>query len=370
MQTHTLIAQFKEAILKPEPLWQEQIASKQRWQSLLRSPALPVIVTVTFISAFLTKLFGYHIPLVGVVRPTIGDMVLQVIGGTVLYLLSLVVLGWIAAWLAGMMEGRSDIDRAVSMLFWISIPSLAGQLLSPIPMVGWIIGMGLGIYSLVLLYKAIPVFMEIPAANQVKHFILFILASVVFSILFSATIGKLFEPSGIQKQITQKMAVGGELPQAQKEDAAKDPAKVIESYLDSMMGGDFGQKTIEESAKDTFKAPADNKLTQKQVDTFVMLAKKIQTVQKEQSEALKKKYDKLEKEEEPSFGAIFNSIKDLSGVATLEMKVVKGNGENWAEYRWIKDRIREAYYTPSLNDATAYNAKLIQPYKDLIAGII
>jgi hypothetical protein len=370
MQAKSLIEQFKEAILNPEPLWQKQVASAQSWQSLLKSLALPVIAAVALVSALLTKLFGYHIPLVGVVRPTLGDMVLQVIGGAILYLLSLLVLGWVAAWLAGMMEGKNDINRGVAMLFWISIPSLAGQVLSPIPMVGWVIGMGLGIYSLVLLYKAIPVFMEVPANNRVKHFILFIIASVAFSILFSVTAGKLFQPKGMQDQITQKMSADIVVPQTDGKDVKKDPAKVIESYLDSMVGGDYGQKTIEASAKDRFKAPADNRLTRKQVDTFIALAKKIQIVQKEQSEALKQKYDKLEKKEEPSFGAIFSSIKDLSGVATLEMKVVKGSGENWAEYQWIKDRVREAYYTPSLNEATEHNAKLIKEYRDLIAGII
>ena len=355
-------------------LWQEEVAKGISWKDLLKSTALPFVAVVALLSALLTMLFGHHIPLLGVIRPTVGDMIMQAIGTIVLFVISILVFGWLAAWLAGKMDGRDDMDRSVSMLFWISIPSLVGQVLSTIPMVGLIIGFGLGIYSLVLLYKAIPVFLEVPRENRVKHFILFLIASMVFSVLMSASIGRLFEPTGMYKKIAQEMPVSkmsdGGSGAAESEGGSSSPDKYLEDFFNSMTEGDYGQKVIEESASDSFTPPADNRLSKSQVERFIALAKKVKVVQKEQSEALKQKYDKKEKQDEASVSDIFNGFKDLSSIATLEMKVVKSNHGNWSEYQWIKDRVREAYFTPSLNDTTEYNAKLIESERDLIAEIL
>ncbi len=369
MQTDTLVNQFKQAILKPEPLWEEEISKGRSWQELLKSPALPLIGVVAVLSALLTMLFGYHIPLIGVVRPTIGDMLMQMIGTVIMFMISLLLFGWLAAWLADLLGGKNDLDRSVAMFFWISIPSLFGQVLSTIPMVGWVIGIGLGIYSLILLYRAIPIFLEVPIENHVKHFIFFIIASILLSMLLGSTIGKLFSPTGIQEKISEKIPMAKQISEEAKKQN-KSPDAYLESYIGSMMKGDYGQEVIEESAKDTFTPPKDNRLTAEQVDAFIVLAKKAKIVQKEQAAALKQKYDKREKEEEPSITDIFGTVKDFSGIATLEMKVVKSNGGNWAEYQWVKDRIREAYFTPSLSDVTQYNAKLIKEDRDLIAEIL
>ena len=370
MQNSSLINELKQSIVKPEPLWQEKAEATRAWMELYKTTILPVIAVVAIVSALLTKLFGYHIPIVGVIRPTMGDMLMQALGTIVIYSISILALGWLAAWLAGMMGGKDAMDRGVAMLFWTSVPSLAGQLLSPIPMVGWVIGLGLGIYTLMLLYRAIPVFMEVPTESRAKHFVLFLVASIAFSMLLGSTIGKLFSPSGMYEEMKESMPMSKEITAKEKTGEQKSPDKYIEEYVGSMMGGDYGQKVIEESAKDSFMPPEDNLLTPKQVEEFVALAKKVAVVRKEQAEALKLKYDKLEKQDEASFADIFNGLKDLSGVATLEMKVVKSNGGNWAEYQWVKDRVREAYYTPSLNDASKKNAELIKNDREVIAGIL
>ncbi len=369
MQNASLPDQFKQAILKPEPLWREKAETEISWKVLLKSPVLPVIIVVAAVSALLTLLFGYHIPVIGVVRPTIGDTVMQAIGTIVIYTVSILAFGWVAAWLAGMMGGRDDMNRSVAMFFWVSIPSLLGQVLSPIPMIGWVIGLGLGIYTLVLLYRAIPVFLEVPLESRVKHFILFVIISIAFSMLLGSTLGKLFEPTGMYEKMQNSIPIASEISKKAKE-ANKSPDKYIEDYIGSMMGGDYGQKVVEESAEDTFTPPKDNLLTPRQVMEFVALAKKVAIVQKEQAEALKLKYDKKEKQDDPSFTDIFNGLKDLSSIATLEMKVVKSNGGNWAEYQWVKDRIREAYYTPSLNETTKKNAELIKNDREIISGVL
>ena len=177
----------------------------------------------------------------------------------------------------------------------------------------------------------------------------------------------------MQNRLPGEMPMTGKItkhtPAATAEEE-KSPDKYIEAYVHSMTKGDYGQEVVEKSAKDTFTPPKDNRLTKSQVERFIALAKKVRQVRKEQAEALKRKYEKKEKEEIVSLTDIFSGLKDFSSMATIEMKVVKSNGGNWAEYQWIKDRVREAYYTPSLNEITQYNAKLLAPYKELLAEIL
>jgi len=148
------------------------------------------------------------------------------------------------------------------------------------------------------------------------------------------------------------------------------PENPIEDYVNSMAKGDYNKDIIEATKQDTFTPPSDGKLTKAQVDRFLALAKRVKLVEKEQAEKMKEKYEGKDKSEEFSITDIFNGLKDISNLATLEMKVVKSNGGNWAEYQWVKDRIREAYYTPSLNSITEYNAKLLKGHEDIIKEIL
>lgn len=379
MAANQLFFKLQQAILKPEPLWEEEAADTQEWSAFYKTTLLPIIAIVAIASALLLKLFGYHLPMIGVVRPSVTDMLMQAVGTIVMYSISLLILGWIAAWLAGMLGGKNDLNRAVSMLFWISVPSLAGQVLGIIPMVGWVISLGMGIYSLVLLYRAIPVFLGVPVTDRVKHFIFFLIASFIVSIVLGMTLGSLFTPRDMLQHMRPDVILPPKAGEAAKsagaqaageESAGKGSENPVEDYVESMSKGDYNKDVIEKAKQDRFTPPADGKLTKAQVERFLKLAKKVKTVEKEQAQKLKEKYDKKEQSEDFSISDVFNGLKDFTSLATLEMKVVKENGGNWAEYSWVKDRVREAYYTPSLSPTTEYNAKLLKGDEALLKEIL
>ncbi len=374
MPFNQLISSLQRAILKPEPLWEEEIEKSVEWSLFLKSMVLPVIGVTAILSAILLKIFGYHLPMIGVVRPSMTDMLLQIVGAIVMYGISIVLLGWIAAWLAGMLGGKNDLNRAVAMLFWISVPSLVGQVLGTLPFVGWVISLGLGIYSLVLLYRAIPVFLDVPVSERVKHFIFFLIASFVVSILLGMTLGRLFTPRDMMQSMRPDVIVPPqmkEIGQSQPvQKSTKKSENPVEDYVESMAKGDYNKDVIEKAKEDRFIPPADGKLTKAQVEKFLALAKKVKIVEKEQAQKLKEKYDKKEQSDDFSISDVFNGLKDFTSLATLEMKVVKENGGNWAEYTWVKDRVREAYYTPSLSPTTEYNAKLLKGHEALLKEIL
>ncbi len=374
MTTNSIVTKLQQTILQPERLWPEVAAEAKDTGSFLSRTVAPVITVTAVLSALLLKIFGYHLPMVGVIRPSLTDMLLQMVGTVVIYLVSIAVLGWIAAYLAGMLGGKNDPARAIAMLFWISVPSMLGQILGTLPMVGWIMSLGLGIYSLVLLYRAIPVFLEVPLSDRVKHFIFFLIAAFAVSVVLGMTIGRIFTPRDMMQNIRPDIM----LPQTTEgkstvTSSAAHTAKSenpVEDYVKSMSKGDYDKEVIRKSAEDRFSPPADGRLTPEQVNRFLELVQKVKTVEKEQAEKLKQKYDRKEKSEDFSVSDIFNGLKDFTSLATLEMKVVKTNGGNWAEYQWVKDRVREAYYTPSLNETTAYNATLLKGKEALLKEIL
>ncbi len=373
MDKETLFKNMVNAIVKPQEVWKKELANESSWLDYLKFPILPVIAVVAVISAILTKIFGYHIPVIGTIYPSASDLVLQIAGSIIIFIVSMVVLGYVAAYLGGLFGGKNDMNRAVKMLFLICVPSLAGQILTTLPFVGWVFGIGLGIYSLILLYRAIPEFMEVSADDRVKHFIFFIIAAIVISIVINLSIGRLFTPKDMMQQINSGILTKND-DTLQKgisrtDDASKEK-NPIQGYIESMSKGDYNQDIINDSSNDSFTPPKNGRLTKEQVKKFIAYAKKAKIVEKEQAQRLKEKYEQKEKSDDFSISDIFNGLKDVSNLATLEMKVVKSNGGNWAEYQWIKDRVREAYYTPSLNETTKYNAELLKGEEEIIKTIL
>jgi len=339
------VALFRDGIIQPEALWKKKLEGTFTHQSLLKVYVLPVIAIVAVLAGILHLIFGVTIPGIGTIRPSITDALFQMAGTIIIYIATLYLSAWIFAYLAKVFDGNRDFNRAFLMLFLVSIPSMAGQVLSAIPYIGWLLGIALGIYSLVLFYRAIPVFLEVPISKRVVYFITSVVAVIIVSIVFNLTIGRMFMPS----------------------------QDVVERSANPILSGtgiEDASALIEKADKDRFTPPKNGLLTEKQVEMFAKFSQKVQMLQKEQNEKLKQKYERKEKEQDYSFSDIMNSIRDVSSVATLEIKIVKSNGGNWAEYQWVKEQVREAYYTPSLSDVTQHNAELIEPYKEIIGSVL
>ena len=193
MDIKVLTNLVKDGIMTPEEVWRDFLKKGIVIKDLLQQYVIPIIVTVTVISTVLNMIFGYPM-MGGRFHPSIFRAVWMIIGGIVTYLASLYIFGWISAFLAEKFGGKNDLNRAVLMLFLISLPSFAGQILGTLPIIGFILSIGLSIYSLVLLYKAFPLFLDVPLNNQSKCFIIFILISIVVGMILGMITGAVFSP--------------------------------------------------------------------------------------------------------------------------------------------------------------------------------
>ncbi len=196
MNTGYLVELIKKGTLNPDELWKEESAKGYTIVNLIKFPILPLITIVSLIAAVATLIFGYRVPFTNIAfHPSVSDTLLGFIGTIVMFIIGIVVYGWLSAYIASLFGGNRDINSGVLMMFLISMPSLLGKALGPLPYIGPLIAIVLSIYSLVLLYRAPVHFLGIAQENKTKQFILFIIAGIVVSFLLALTIGTLFQPT-------------------------------------------------------------------------------------------------------------------------------------------------------------------------------
>lgn len=195
MKIQELLDLASRGVISPQSLWNDMLDDNRKWSDSLKSPILIFVGVVALLSAVMMVLFGYQIPFMGVVRPTIGQIMLQAVGSVVIYAISISIMSWVAVYLSKRVGGIENQNRAIWMLFLVSIPSLLGQAFATVPMIGLLLSLGLGIYSAVLFYKAIPIFMEVPLEKRLGYFIVMILASIVVSLVLHFTLGQFLQPS-------------------------------------------------------------------------------------------------------------------------------------------------------------------------------
>ncbi|CAA6825271.1 MAG: Unknown protein [uncultured Sulfurovum sp.] len=195
MNIQELLDLASRGVISPKSLWNDKLDDNRAWSDSLKSPILTFVGVVAVLSAVMIVLFGYQIPFIGVVRPTMGEIVLQAVGSVILYVIPISIMSWVAVYLSKRVGGIENQNRAIWMLFLVSIPSLLGQAFATVPMIGLLLSLGLGIYSMVLFYKAIPIFMEVPLEKRLSYFILMILASIVVSLVLHFTLGQFLQPS-------------------------------------------------------------------------------------------------------------------------------------------------------------------------------
>jgi hypothetical protein len=252
------------------------------------------------------------------------------------------VIAFIFDYLAGLFDGTRNFDAAYAVVALAIIPAAVGTALGPLPWFGWLIGLGLGVYSLLLAYRFVPVLLELPEEARVKHFVISIVAAIVVNIIVSATVGS--------------MLFGGDnserYPQGPE---GSDHTFGVLDGLERQAG------FAEQAANDTFDPPSDGELSSKQVERYVEVLKKTAVLR----ERLNKRFESID-EDNASFSDLFDGVNDAVRLSTAEMEVVKTAGGNWAEHLWVKNQLEVARVQQDINDAVEHNYQLFREFQEQI----
>ena len=311
------------------------------WQQSAIWLTVPVYVAAWLIAAVLALITG-------------GSLFMGSLSFGMLMLLMLWSIAWtfvtafIFNYLSGTFGGKQDFDAAYSVVALAIIPAAAGNGIAPLPWLGWLISLAATIYSIVLAYRFLPVFLGIPEEARVKHFVVSIIAAIVVNMVVMSVLGSLFATNMMRQSI---MDAG-----------MTRPADTVSTGL---FGGLERQADFAEAAaNDVYQPPADGRLSDGQVAAYVEMLIKTQALQERLTGSLENMDEK-----EPSLSDVFSGVGDAIRLSTAEMEVVKSAGGNWAEHQWVKSQLETARIQQDLNETTAHNYRLFLAYQEEIAAL-
>ncbi len=323
-------------ITDPETTAQSYRETTPNWQSTFFVLTLPLYVGAYLIAIVLSFVTGGGL--------FFGSLSFGIAVFALLWsLLWTFVIAVLFDWLSERFDGKRNFDAAYAVVGLAIVPAAAGTAIGPFPWIGWLISLAASIYSLMLAYRFLPLFLEIPEDNRAKHFALSIIAAIVVNIIVSMAMGPLFLSSAMDEVM--------------RENTSDTQA------TGTIFGGGFERqaKIAETAAEDTFNPPADGKLSDAQVARFADMLTKTQELKERLSGSLENMEEK-----EPSLSDIMSGVGGVVRLSTAEMEVVKTAGGNWAEHQWVRGQIETARIQKDLNDTTAHNYELYMKYRDQI----
>ncbi len=348
----------KGGVMAPEATWAEYLGENPGWQKTLALLTGPLLLANVVLSTIFTWLFG------GISKYAMGDSFF----GALLFTLVTAAAGFLLAVfiinaLAGVFGGKPNFDRAFAALSLVAIPAwLAGIVGSLIPWVGFLVSLAGGIWSLVLLYRIIPLAFEVPEEKRVVHYIVSFIAVIVCNMILGAVLafGGLRPGVGVSGAVSRdsgKTSIPGDIASGT---------------------GIFGQaqrqaELMQSAAQDSFEPPASGKVSEDQVEELVAVVEKAEAALADRAERLKKISEDVEDGEVNSPGDLMAMYEGMGTVASLqnvEMEVVKTGGGNWAEYRWVKEQLRVARLQQgSGSDALEHNYELYKAHEDILGDL-
>ena len=343
------LALVRGALFDPEPTWRGYLPEAGDWKKTAFLLTGPLIVAAALI-AYLLGFIGGGSSMLGLGRPTIGMTLVQIC-------MSAVIAGVVAliySALAGAFGGKNNFALGLAATTLAFVPGYAGQALSGLPWIGVLLALGLAIYGLVLLWRIIPIYLEVPDANRAAHYVVSLLACIVVMAIISSAVGRMMYGA----------TTTAGLPGADSSDEVR--------------GGVFGTmnrqaELVAMAEQDTYEPPSDGKLTGSQVQAFIRVMDRAGELQAEKDKRLQEIALKAEKEEQMSmsdFGQVMGGITDLAGLETTEIEVVKTGGGNWAEHQWVRESLRTAWVQKDIDDTVVHNYRLYEEYADDLADYI
>lgn len=338
---------IKGALFDPEPTWRGYLPEADNWQKTAFLLTGPLIILAAVLG-YIVGLLGSDVSAFGF-RPTIVSTLLGIVFGAI----AAGIVAFIVSTLAGMFGGKSSFAHGLAATSLAFVPGYLGQVLGWLPWIGGLVLFGLFIYALVLLWRIIPIYLEVPAGKRVGHYILSLIATVVFMFLISMLLRPIIGPdmSGFDDYSDSRSSgVGG------------------------VMSGAVRQAELMAAAEeDRYTPPSDGRLEEAQVKEYIRVKSRAAEVMEEKSERMQQLAERAERDEKMSMrdmNELMAGTTQMMGMHTIELEVVKSSGGNWAEHEWVGDALRTAYLQRDLNEAAEHNYGLFRRYEDPLRSFV
>lgn len=334
------------ALFNAEATWRAYLPEAGDWMKTAMLLTVPLIVASTVI-AYLIALLGSDVTMFGQFRPTLLSSAMNIITSAI----AAAVVAFIFSAFSGLFGGKTGFGLGLAATTLAFVPGYAGRALAWLPWIGGLIALGLGIYGLVLLWRIIPIYFEVPDSKRAGHYIVSLIASIVVFLLLSATVGRALYGSGMGSPF-------GNIDVS--DSAGSGPAGVFSGIARQA-------ELIEAANQDTYTPPSDGKLNDRQVREFIRVMERATEALEAKGEQMRAIAERAEKDEQMSLrdmSTMMGGMTQMAGMNTVEIEMVKTAGGNFAEHQWVKNSLRTAWLQKDINDAVAHNYALFQKYED------
>ena len=349
-------------LFENQATWEAYKAENHHWQATATQFTAPLVVLWGVAAVLLGWLFSNGGGFFNFLQPVVSSLIWFGLGGL------------IASFLAGKFGGMPGYGQALAALTFASIPGAIGGAISSLPVLGWVCAIGGSIWSLMLLWQALPTFLDIPLERRVGHYLLTLGATIIAFIIVTAILTGLGLGMASDEHSYGRDQASSPAQTRSNDsiwtDRTSEPANSSTTSSSTSSSSDtggglfgFGREIdyLEAAERDTYTPPADGRLEESQVERTVKFFAAANRLRDSSTDALKKLENK---DEQASLGDLFKGVKGLVSAGTAEMQSVKSGGGNWAEHEWVKRQLFEARIHQDLNDTTNHNFELYQKYED------
>ena len=343
---------IRGALFDPEATWRSYLPEAGDWQKTAFLITGPLIVLSTVL-AYIFGLISSDTSMFGIFRPTIASSLLNLVTAAI----AAGVVAFIFSGLAGVFGGKSSFALGLAATSLAFVPGYLGQAVNWLPWIGWLLMLGLFIYSLILLWRIIPIYLEVPDGKRAGHYIVSLLATIIVMFIISTIVGRALYGSALGPGMSG-------MPDIDSDRGAPS----------GMFGGVMRQAELMAAAEeDRYSPPGNGRVSEDQVRSFIRVMERATAMQEEKGDRLREIAERAEREENVSisdFTQMMGGMADVAGIQTAEVEVVKSAGGNWAEHQWVRESLRTAWIQKDLNDTVAHNYELYQKYEDQLSQYI
>lgn len=173
-----LVARCQGMVMQPSETLRNDAVPPPPWWIVMGQHLAPLTAATAAFALATRLVFG---PMSG------GDVaVAQTLFAILAFLITTAAVALVMKSVAGISQGRGDFDSAFALLALSQTPALLGQALQALGGIGALVAIAGAIYSLVILFKGIPIVLGVPEDERWKVFgVTFMAAAMIQFMLLS-----------------------------------------------------------------------------------------------------------------------------------------------------------------------------------------
>ena len=180
------LALVKGALLDTEATWRAYLPEAGDWKKTAFLLTGPLIVTSAVVAYFISLLTS-DASMFAQMRPTIMSTLMNMVLGGV----AAGIFAFIFSFFAGTFGGKNSFALGLAATSFAFVPGYIGQALTWLPWVGGLLALGLVIYGLVLLWRIIPIYLEVPDSKRALHYIVSLVTCIVVAAVVGNVVGRM-----------------------------------------------------------------------------------------------------------------------------------------------------------------------------------